>query len=85
MAFDDAVVMAPSLKVAAVKLEAELVRKSIRRDNRFRTLPKNEKAAEKNGRKGQPKPTGEGKQGSADKNDPHPPPKAIGSTDESPS
>ncbi len=34
MAIDDAVVMAPSLEEAAVKLEAELARKSIRRDRR---------------------------------------------------
>jgi uncharacterized membrane protein (UPF0182 family) len=37
MALDDAVVMAPSLEEAAKKLEAELARKSVRRDRRFPT------------------------------------------------
>ena len=45
MALDDAVVMAPSLEEAAVMLEAELVRKSKRRDKRFRSLPPADKAA----------------------------------------
>lgn len=39
MAIDDAVVMAPSLEEAAVKLEAELARKSIRRDRRSPSPP----------------------------------------------
>ena len=39
MALDDAVVMAPSLEEAAVMLEAELKRKSTRRDKRYRSLP----------------------------------------------
>jgi uncharacterized membrane protein (UPF0182 family) len=46
MALDDAVVMAPSLEEAAVQLEAELLRKSTRRDKRFRTTPPSGKAAE---------------------------------------
>jgi uncharacterized membrane protein (UPF0182 family) len=39
MALNDAVVMAPSLEEAAVMLEAELMRKSTRRDKRYRSLP----------------------------------------------
>jgi hypothetical protein len=39
MALNDAVVMAPSLEEAAVMLEAELTRKSTRRDKRYRSLP----------------------------------------------
>ena len=39
MALDDAVVMAPSLEEAAVMLEADLKRKSTRRDMRYRSLP----------------------------------------------
>ena len=39
MALDDAVVMAPSLEEAAVMLEAELARKSVRRDRNSRTRP----------------------------------------------
>jgi uncharacterized membrane protein (UPF0182 family) len=39
MALDDAVVMAPSLEEAAVMLEAELARKSVRRDRNARTRP----------------------------------------------
>ena len=39
MALDDAVVMAPSLEEAAVMLEAELARKSTRRDRRLPALP----------------------------------------------
>jgi uncharacterized membrane protein (UPF0182 family) len=46
MALNDAVVMAPSLEEAAVKLEAELLRKSIRRDQRFRSLPRTDKTTE---------------------------------------
>ena len=38
MALNDAVVMAPSLEEAAVMLEAELTRKSTRRDKRYRSL-----------------------------------------------
>ena len=39
MAIDDAVVMAPSLEEAAVKLQAELERKTSRMDRRFPTEP----------------------------------------------
>jgi uncharacterized membrane protein (UPF0182 family) len=39
MALGDAVVMAPSLEEAAVMLEAELARKSVRRDRNARTRP----------------------------------------------
>lgn len=46
MALDDAVVMAPSLEEAAVKLEAELKRKSTRSDRRLRSLPPAIKATE---------------------------------------
>lgn len=42
MALDDAVVMAPSLEEAAVKLEAELARKSSRRDRRQPSPPVSE-------------------------------------------
>ena len=44
MALNDAVVMAPSLEEAAVKLEAELMRKSARRDRQLRTQPQSDKA-----------------------------------------
>jgi uncharacterized membrane protein (UPF0182 family) len=47
MALDDAVVMAPSLEEAAVQLEAELKRKSTRRNKRFRPLPQPDKAVDK--------------------------------------
>jgi uncharacterized membrane protein (UPF0182 family) len=46
MALDDAVVMATSLEEAAVKLEAELKRKSTRRDRRVQSLPPTDKATE---------------------------------------
>jgi len=53
MALDDAVVMAPSLEEAAEKLEAELVRKSARKNQRFPTMPPQEntnaKPIKKNG------------------------------------
>ena len=45
MAGEDAVVMAPSLEEAAVKLEAELARKSARKNRRFPTLQSMEKSA----------------------------------------
>jgi hypothetical protein len=46
MALNDAVVMAPSLEEAAVMLEAELMRKSTRRDKRFRSLPPTDETTE---------------------------------------
>jgi uncharacterized membrane protein (UPF0182 family) len=46
MALDDAVVMAPSLEEAAVKLEVELKRKSTRRDTPVRPLPPSDEAME---------------------------------------
>jgi len=46
MSLGDAVVMAPSLEEAAVKLQAELLRKSTRRDKRLRTRPQTYKAVE---------------------------------------
>ena len=47
MALDDAVVMAPSLEEAAEKLEAELVRKSARKNRRFPTTPPKKESNEK--------------------------------------
>ena len=44
MALDDAVVMATSLEEAAEKLEAELLRKSARKNRRFPTTPPEKKA-----------------------------------------
>ncbi|MGD9097948.1 MAG: UPF0182 family protein, partial [Desulfobacterales bacterium] len=46
MAFNDAVVMAPSLEEAAVMLEAELKRKSTRRDTRYRSRPPTDETLE---------------------------------------
>jgi uncharacterized membrane protein (UPF0182 family) len=46
MALEDAVVMAPSLEEAALELEAELMKKSTRRDKRFRSLSQPQKPAE---------------------------------------
>jgi hypothetical protein len=46
MAFNDAVVMAPSLEEAAVMLEAELKRKSTRRDARYRSRPPTDETLE---------------------------------------
>ena len=46
MALNDAVVMAPGLEEAAVMLEAELKRKSTRRDKRFRSLPPTDETLE---------------------------------------
>jgi len=70
MALGDAVVMAPSLEEAAVKLEAELMRKSTRKDNRFRTLPQTEKSAEQPVGAAQQQPTGAANQGSVEKSQP---------------
>ena len=67
MALDDAVVMAPSLEEAAVKLEAELMRKSTRRDKRFRTAPKPDKTTENPVGAAHQQPSGGADQRSVDK------------------
>jgi hypothetical protein len=70
MALDDAVVMAPSLEEAAVKLEAELNRKSTRRENRFRRLPPTEKATGKPSGATSTQSSGKSNQGSVEEQKP---------------
>jgi uncharacterized membrane protein (UPF0182 family) len=73
MALDDAVVMAPSLEEAAVKLEAELARKSIRRDRRPTPTPTPEAPEEQPAEEATP----EQKSAVDSKDLPSPPPKPM--------